>query len=100
MCSEASMQPIKYLADWLTNNANKDHYLFSAKNLRLLFPKLSQGAYKNILHRAVKSNILTRVCRGVYLYKPAQRHDGLLLFHVATLLRAGNFNYISLETAL
>ncbi len=94
------MQPIKYLTNWLANNANKDHYLFSSKNLRALFPDLSDGAYKSLLHRAAKIDLLTRVCRGVYLYKKAYRNDGLLLFHIAALLRAGNFNYISLETAL
>lgn len=94
------MQPIKYLTKWLDKNANKNHYLFSATNLRALFPNLLDGAYKSLLHRAAKSNILTRVCRGVYLYEKAQKHDGLLLFHVAALLRAGHFNYVSLETVL
>lgn len=94
------MQPIKYLAQWLTENANKDHFLFTLMNLRTLFPHLSIPAVKTLLNRAVTNKLLLRVCRGIYLYPPALRRDGQLLFHVAALMRANNFNYISLETTL
>ena len=52
------------------------------------------------MSRAVRSGLLFRVCRGIYLYRPAQPNDGLLLYHVAALLRADKFNYISLESSL
>ena len=52
------------------------------------------------MSQAARSELLTRRCRGIYLYKPALTTDGLLLYHVAPLLRADNFNYISLETVL
>lgn len=95
-----AMQPLLSLQQWLQNNANHRHYLFSAKDLRALFPTLSQGGYKALLSRAVKSQLLQRVCRGIYLYQAADPKDGLLLFHTAALLRANAFNYISLETTL
>lgn len=94
------MQPLKFLSTWLMENANQEHYLFSTKNLKNIIPKLSDEAFKMLLSRAVRSGILTRVCRSVYLYKKAMRHDGLLLFHIARCLRPMDFNYISLETAL
>lgn len=62
--------------------------------------ELSDESFKMLLSRAVKSGILTKVCRSVFLYKKALRNDGLLLFHVIPVLRPFEFNYISLETVL
>lgn len=94
------MQPIKFLSQWLGENANHQHYLFVSKDLRPLLPHLSEGAFKTLLSRAATLGILIRVCRGVYLYPKAQPHDGLLLYHTAAILRANTFNYISLESVL
>lgn len=94
------MQPIKYLANWLVRHANEKHYLFTLKDLRALFPHLSDSAFKTLVSRAAFSDVLTRVCRGIYLYKKSCPSDGLLLFHVAALIRADEFNFISLETIL
>lgn len=94
------MQPIKHLSNWLYENANEKHFIFTLTDLRALCTDLSDAAFKTLLSRAVTSAILTRVCRGVYLLKKALPLDGLLLFHVAALMRADSFNYISLETVL
>lgn len=94
------MQPMKYLAEWLSQNASNNHYLFAHSDLRALCKHLSNASFKTLLSRAVRSSILTRVCRGIYLYKNALPTDGLLLYHTAALLRADEFNYISLETVL
>lgn len=94
------MQPMKFLSNWLMENANEDHYIFSAKDLRSLLPDLSNESFKVLLSRAVRSAYLTRVCRSIYLYKKSMKNDGLLLFHVASYLRSDKFNYISLETVL
>src|SRR5689334_7784138 len=94
------MQPTKYLSQWLSENANAKHFLFTFKDLRALCYKQSDSTFKTLLSRIVRSGILVRVCRGMYLYRKALPVDGLLLFHIAALLRADTFNYISLETAL
>lgn len=94
------MQPVKYLNQWLIENANDKHYLFTSHDLRALLNELSEATFKTLLSRAVQSGLLARLCRGLYLYQKAMLSDGLLLFHAATLLRADEFNYISLETAL
>ena len=94
------MQPIKHLAIWLSKNSDSKHYLFTFNDLRSISADLSDAAFKTLLSRTVQAHILTRVCRGIYLYVPAQPAEGLLLYHVAALLRADKFNYISLETAL
>ncbi|MEE9452689.1 MAG: type IV toxin-antitoxin system AbiEi family antitoxin domain-containing protein, partial [Gammaproteobacteria bacterium] len=81
-------------------NASDKHYLFTLQDLHALCPELSDSAFKTLLSRAAHSGLLVRVCRGLYLCKKALPLDGLLLFHAAALLRANEFNYISLETVL
>lgn len=94
------MQPIKFLQQWLEENASQRHYLFTTQDLRVVANGLSDIAFKTFLSRAASARLLVRVCRGVYLYKKALPADGLLLFHVAALLRTDAFNYMSLETIL
>lgn len=93
-------QPLKYLTHILSRLASSEHYLFLLSDLRALLPQHSDGAFKTLLSRANKCGLLVRVCRGVYLYPAVKYPKGLLLYHVAALLRADDFNYISLETAL
>jgi len=94
------MQPIKILQSWLEANASAKRCLFSLQDLRALLPSLSKSAFKTLLSRAQHANYLDRICRGIYLYKKSLVQDGMLLFHIATLLRSNQFNYISLETVL
>ncbi len=94
------MQPIKYLVNWLNQNANSEHYLFTLQDLRALCPDLSNLAFKTLLSRTVGVGYLSRVCRGLYICKRAIPPNGLVLFHAVALLRANKFNYISLETVL
>jgi len=95
------MQPIQRLERWLlASHSTKAGKLYSATAFRALFPDLSPGAYRALLHRAEKRGLLERVCQGVYQYVGAPDNSGLILFHAAALLRARHFNYISLETTL
>jgi hypothetical protein len=92
------MQPLKTLARLMETLADADHYLFSQSDLSAVL-----GGGRQIpllLCRAVKAGVLRRVCRGVYLYPRADASAGRILFHTAARLRAGEFTYISLETAL
>ncbi len=94
------MQPIKHLSQSLAALADAEHYLFTPADLRALLAGLSQAAFKTFLSRATAAGLLTRVCRGLYLYDRVDYPRGLLLFHAAARLRADTFNYLSLETAL
>lgn len=91
---------MRFLSQWLSENTDNRRYLFTFRDLRPLFPELSDTSFKTLLSRAVRAKLLLRLCRGIYLYQKALPNDGLLLFHVAAMLRADEFNYISLETAL
>ena len=94
------MQPSRKLAQTLRKLADQDHFLFSLADLSSLFPELSSEALYALIGRAVKNDLLQRVCRGIYLYLVKGYPSGLLLYRVAARLRAHEFNYISLESAL
>lgn len=95
-----SSQPMGRLLRKLAHFASDERYLFTPDDLRALVPDISDGAFKTLLSRAASEGYLTRVCRGLYLFEAAKPSTGLLLFHAAARLRAMQFNYISLETAL
>ena len=94
------MQPIKQLSYVLAKLADTDHYLFAQQDLSAALPGLSPSAWKALLGRAVKSGLLRRVCRGLYLYPNVDYPAGLVLYHAASRIRAHHFNYISLESVL
>jgi len=94
------MQPLNILVNWLQENTDETHSLFSLQDFHPLFPDLSDTAFKTLLSRAVRLGHLQRVCRGLYVYEKSTPQDGLLLFHAAAYLRSDEFNYISLESAL
>lgn len=94
------MQPIRQLAQVLESLANDEHHLFTLSDLQGALPGSTPGAFRALVSRAEKTGLLRRVCRGLYLYPKVHYSRGLLLFHAAARLRAGEFNYISLESAL
>lgn len=92
------MQPMKRLAQVLQALGDREHCLFSSSDLSAV---VGGGVQMPVLlSRAVKAGFLRRVCRGIYLYLRGDYPSGNILFHAASRLRAGEFNYISLETAL
>ncbi len=94
------MQPIRRLSKNLAVLANHDHFLFTLSDLSGLLPDLTDSAFKALIGRAVKNDILRRVCRNIYLYPVNGYPSGLLLYRTAARLRAHEFNYISLESVL
>lgn len=92
------MQPLRKLRETLQTLSDREHCLFTGSDFASLFPEGRQLPV--LLSRAVHAGILRRVCKGVYLYQIRDFVPGNLLFHAAARLRAGEFNYISLETAL
>jgi predicted transcriptional regulator of viral defense system len=94
------MGSVEQLRQTLDKIENAEHCLFTLSDLQAALPELSTGAFKILLSRAQKKNILKRICRGLYVYPSRYQSTGLVLFHAAARLRAHEFNYISLETAL
>jgi len=94
------MQPVRKFDQTLSKLADKEHFLFSLSDLRGINPQQPRGAFKVMISRAVKNGLLKRVCRGIYLYPGVSFESGMILYHSAAKLRAGEFNYLSLETVL
>jgi len=94
------MQPIKQLAIILADIADTSHYFFSYQDLSAAIPGQSSKAFKALIGRAVHNGLLKRICRGIFLYPQVDYPADLVLYHVAARLRASEFNYISLESAL
>jgi len=95
------MQPFEKLRTTLDSlSAITECPLFTLSDLRSVLPNLSSGAFKTLLSRAAQKSVLKRVCRGLYSYPARCQPTGLELYHIAARLRAHEFNYISLETAL
>ena len=92
------MQPLKKLALTLESLADREHSLFASSDLEGVFG--DHDHLPVLLSRAVKAGLLKRICRDIYLSPKADHPMGELLFHAAARLRADEFNYISLETAL
>ncbi|WP_409456177.1 type IV toxin-antitoxin system AbiEi family antitoxin [Tamilnaduibacter salinus] len=89
------------MEQWLREHHGQQRpALFIAGDFRSLFPQMSNGAYRALIHRAERRGLLERICQGIYQYSGSPDTSGLVLFHAAALLRARHFNYISLETAL
>jgi len=94
------MQPIRKLEDILWKYSTAEDCLYTASDLKIFFPELSDSALMKLLSRAAKCNILERVCKGIYLYPKVSFQASKVLYKVASRLRAGCFNYISLESVL
>ena len=94
------MRNSKILENWLNESTGPKQYLFLYSDFKALFPNLSLSAFKTLLSRSVKNGLLERICKGVYAYKEHISPGGLILFHVAALMRSNHFNYITLETLL
>ena len=92
------MQPLKKLSGVLRSLADRNHCVFTPSDLAAAVPECTQLAV--LLSRATAAGVLKRICRGVYVYPVPDYLTGNLLFHAAARLRAGEFNYISLETVL
>jgi hypothetical protein len=89
---------MKQLEHVLRGLATPERYLFSAADLHGAFPE--PRSMDVLLSRAELNGLLKRICRGIYLYPFVDYPRGHVLFHTAARLRASEFVYISLETAL
>lgn len=92
------MQPLRQLERTVRLLADRERCVFAPSDLAGAVPGCGQLAV--LLSRATKAEFLRRVCRGIYHFPVADYPMGNLLFHTAARLRAGEFNYLSLETVL
>ena len=84
----------------LAQFAERGIYVFHKKDMFKLFPMDNRKALEEGLSRLVKSGILKRACRGVYVNENAKCFDSYAIEHIAKTLRRGEYNYVSLESML
>jgi hypothetical protein len=87
---------IKVLTAW--DEAGR--YVFTRHDLAKLFPDDSAKTLQEAVNRLVKAGWLRRACRGVYVYALARSMDSHTIERIAVALRRGEYNYLSLESAL
>src|SRR3990167_9014389 len=90
------IQAIRVLKEW----DKKGRYIFTNHELAKLFPEDSRKALIAGLERLVKSGLLQRACRSIYINKEAHCFDSYAIERITKTLRAGQYNYVSLESAL
>ncbi len=91
-CSTA----LKRLVDW----DKKGRQFFTTADLAKIFHDDSPRAFKAGLQRMVAQEILRRPVRGVYYFALSQTRSDDSIEQIARALRRGEYNYVSLESAL
>ena len=84
----------------LTEWDKQGRYVFTLADLSKIFAEDNPKTLQAGLNRLVKEGILARPVRGVYLFNLAHSYDGYAIEHIARALRRGEYNYVSLESAL
>jgi predicted transcriptional regulator of viral defense system len=100
LCLVVVMQPIVRIIRELRSFPDAAKRIYALQDLRALLPEHSSGACKSVITRLEKRGELTRICRGIYVLPDFNVYGSDLLGRVAARLRAGFFNYLSLETVL
>lgn len=75
-------------------------YVFTLADLNKIFAEDSPKTLQAGLNRLVKDGLLSRPVRGVYVFNFAHSQDSYTIEHIARALRRGEYNYVSLESAL
>ena len=89
-------EAIKTLTDW----DRRGRAVFTFPDMRMMFPGDSARALSESLTRLTRVGLLERVGKGLYFNPLSRRSHGRLLEEIAAAMRAGEYNYTSLECAL
>lgn len=75
-------------------------YVYSLRDLAVLFHEDSPRTLQAGINRLRNSGILEGVSRGLYVYGLSRHTNAHRIEAIAVKLRAGEYNYVSLESAL
>ncbi|MCG8465672.1 MAG: hypothetical protein MI750_12605 [Xanthomonadales bacterium] len=78
----------------------KGRYVFTNRDFEKIFHEDSPRAVRAGVQRLVRVGILQRAIKGVYVNALAQNQGSSTLELIAKSLRRGEYNYVSLESAL
>jgi len=89
-------QALPTLREW----DKRGRYVFQRAALAKLFAGDSEKTFSEGLNRLVKSGLLVRAARGVYVNPHAHSLDSRTIERIAQALRPGEYSYVSLESML
>lgn len=75
-------------------------FVFTKHDLAKLFAENQPKALTEGLNRLVKTGLLKRACRGIYVNERAASFSSHVIEFVAKALRRNEYNYVSLESIL
>ncbi len=78
----------------------KGRYVFTFGDLKKLFPRDNPKTLQEGINRLVKQNLLERANRGIYIFTLSSCKKSYIIEEIAKTMRRGEYNYISLESAL
>ncbi len=87
---------IQALSEW----DRKGRHIYLLHDLAKVFPDDSRKTLQEGVNRLVHAGLLERPCRGIYVYALACSRGRHTTEHIARMLRRGEYNYVSLESAL
>lgn len=83
-----------------THYDQQGRYVYTLADLKKIFYKDSPTALRAGINRLIKDGVLVRASKGVFVYAAAQSKGSNTLEQIARTLRRGEYNYVSLESAL
>ena len=78
----------------------RGHYVYARADLAKVFHEDNRRTLQAGLDRLVSKNILLRVAKSIYVYALSRNIGGNTLEQIARTIRRGEYNYVSLESAL
>lgn len=84
----------------LTKQDRLDRYVFRIRDFARLFPGDNERTLNAGLQRLVRNGSLIRAVKGVYVFAYSRHRGADTLELVAKSMRRGEYNYVSLESAL
>lgn len=87
---------LKLLHQW----DSRGKYLYNISDIKMLFPNEAPKTLQESIRRLVRSGILERIRKGLYIFSFSANKKKYLLEKIAIYFRSGHYNYLSLESAL
>ncbi|MRJ43166.1 MULTISPECIES: type IV toxin-antitoxin system AbiEi family antitoxin [Idiomarina] len=84
----------------LSDFDKQGRYVYALSDLRKIFHEDTEANLRAGIKRLIKDGILVRASNGVFVYMPARSKGSSTLELVARTIRRGEYNYVSLESAL
>lgn len=75
-------------------------YVYDVPDLRTIFHEDNDRTLIATCQRLIENGALRRAANGVFVFSHTRREDGRTAERIANVLRRGEYNYLSLESAL